>query len=227
MLIARRTSRATHRICAAAVAAACASLTAGGLARAEESHSRTGLTLRGGSVAGFTQLSGQEVPTVGVQVGLGYQLGPLAAELEHERSLLLEEHNGQSRGDVRRSAVNLRLYVLGVHRFRSRSILRAYLEAGAGRTTGSFSSGDRFSRLDTAAGGGVLLDHRALSSRGGLRFAGWYLGWSFRASPSAPMSPSWAAACKASAGEPCPAPPEPESPVDVGLMVGSAATFSW
>lgn len=226
MFASGRPRRPRHWICAVAAAFVWLSVTAAAAARAGEPQSRSGVTLRGGSIAGFTQLAGERVPTVGVQLGFGVQLGPLALELEHERGVLLEENNGQARGDIHRSALELRLYVLSLHRFASRSMLRVYLEAGGGRTGGELSTGDGFSRHDAGIGGGLLLDHRALSG-GGLRFAGWYLGWSFRGSPAADMSPSFAARCQASAASGCPSPPPPKSPVDLGLIVSSAVTFSW
>lgn len=181
--------------------------------------------MRGGSVSGYTQLRGEQVTTVGLQLGLGYQLGPLAIEAEHERAMLLEKNVGTRRGSATRSAVNLRLYALTLHRFQSRSMLRLYLEAGGGRSAGDFSSGDPYSRLDTSVGAGFLLDHRALmANAGGIRFAGWHLGWSLRGSEVADMSPSVAASCK---GKPCP-PPEPtDRPADLSLMVTSSLSFNW
>lgn len=193
--------------------------------RADDSRSRWGVTLRGGSVAGYTQLRGEDVTTVGLQIGLGYQLGPLAIEAEHERVALLEKNVGTRRGTARRSAVNLRLYAIDLHRFRSRSVVRLYLEVGGGRSAGDFSTGDPFSRLDTSGGGGILLDHRALmADSSGLRFAGWHLGWSLRGSEVAGMSPSYAASCK---GKPCPAPDPADSDLDLSLMVTSSLSFNW
>lgn len=213
------------RLAVIAAAGVCLLVTSAGPIRADDARSRRGMTLRGGSVAGKTQLRGEDVTTVGVQLGLGYQLGRLAVELEHERAALLEKNAGTRRGGASRSAVNVRLYALNLHRFRSRSVLRLYLEAGAGRNAGDFSTGARFSRLDSSAGAGVLLDHRALmADHGGVRFAGWHLGWSLRGSEVAAMSPSYAASCK---GEPC-APPEPvDRDLDLSLMVSSSLSFNW
>ena len=181
--------------------------------------------MRGGSVSGFTQLRGEEVTTVGLQLGLGYQIGPLALEVEHERALLLEKNRGTARGGVSRSAVNLRVYALDLHRFKSRSMLRLYLEGGFGRSSGDYASGDGFSRMDTSVGGGFLLDHRALmANRGGIRFAGWHLGWSVRGSEVAEMTPSFAASCKDRA---CPAPDPTAADLDLSLMVTSSLSFNW
>lgn len=207
------------------IAALCVCVTGVGVVRADDSQSRYGITLRGGSIAGFTQLRGEDVTTVGVQLGLGYQIGPLAIEAEHERAMLLEKNRGTALGQVARSAVNLRLYALNLHRFKSRSMLRLYVEAGGGRNSGDYASGDRFSRLDTSVGGGFLLDHRALmANSGGLRFAGWHLGWSLRGSEVAEMTPTFAASCKSKA---CPTPDPTRSPADLSLMVTSSLSFNW
>lgn len=213
----------SRRWAAAAAAGVCLLFTSSAEIRAGGAR-RSGVTLRAGSVAGYTQLRGEEVTTVGVQLAVGYQLGPLAVEAEHERGLLLEEKAGTRRGSVSRSAVNLRLYPLTLHRFPSRSMLRVYVEAGGGRSAGDFATGDPFSRLDSSAGAGLLLDHRALSSgRGGVRFAGWHLGWSLRGSEVAEMSPTLAR-CKGKPGcQPGPA----ARPVDVSLMVTSSLSFNW
>jgi hypothetical protein len=213
-LAGRPNGRIRRSLAASATVLVCLGLTSSPEASADSSHSRWGLTARGGSVAGFTELGGEEVPTVGAQLAFGYQLGRLAVELEHEQILLLEEKSGERRGRAGRSAINLKLYLLELHRFRSRSVLRAYLEGGAGRTSGTMSAGERFSRLETAAGAGLLLDHQALSSGDGLRFAGWHLGWSLRASPGASM-------CAASKKRHC------GRPVDLGLLVSSAMAFNW
>jgi hypothetical protein len=223
----RPSDRIRRFLAATATALVCLGLTASPEASADSSHSRWGFTARGGSVAGFTELAGEEVPTIGAQLALGYQLGRLALELEHEQILLLEEKSGERRGRAGRSAINLKLYLLELHRFRSRSVLRAYLEGGVGRTSGTMSAGERFSRLETAAGAGLLLDHRALSGGDGLRFAGWHLGWSLRASPGAATSPSQASACAASKDRLCASPPTTDRPVDLGLLVSSAMAFNW
>lgn len=215
------------------IPALCLVVTGADVVRADDaqSTSRWGVTLRGGSVAGYTQLRGEEVTTVGLQLGLGYQIGPLAIEAEHERAMLLEKNEGTARGGVTRSAVNLRVYALNLHRFQSRSMLRLYVELGGGRSGGDYGSGDPFSRLDTSAGAGFLLDHRALMANvgaGGLRFAGWHLGWSVRGSEVAEMSPSFAASCNhRTSRRTCPAPDPTERSMDLSLMVTSSLSFNW
>ena len=217
----------TRVLTSAALVLLCLSVTTATPSRADDSQSRYGITLRGGSIAGFTELRGEDVTTVGLQLGLGYQIGPLAIEAEHERALLLEKNEGTARGSVARSAINLRLYALTLHRFKSRSMLRIYVEGGVGRSGGDYASGDPFSRLDTSAGAGFLLDHRALlanEDKGGVRFAGWHLGWSLRGSELAEMTPTYAASCK---GRDCAAPDPTESSMDLSLMVTSSLSFNW
>lgn len=215
---------------AAAVAAVCLLVTIPGAARADNAHSRDGVTFRLGSIAGFTELRGEEVTTVGAQLAVGYQFSFLALEAEYEAAMLLEHNEGDAIGNARRGALNLRAYVLQLGRFESTTVLRAYVDVGVGRLTGSFSSGDGFSRPDANFGGGLLLDHRNRNradgrrKSGGLSFAGWHLGWSLRTSRATEMSPSYALACK---GKSCPRPPSDEQPLDVGLIVSSAISFAW
>ena len=63
-----------------------------------------------------------------------------------------------------------------------------------------------------------------MAGYGGLRFAGWHLGWSLRGSEVAEMSPSLAASCK---GKPCPTPDPSGRAMDVSLMVTSSLSFNW
>ena len=192
-------------------------------ARAEPPQlSRTGPVLRFGSAVGFSEIRDQSVPTLGGQVALGYRLGPLVLGAEYERLALLkyiEDLGGNiSLGGLRRMGVSGRLVVLHIGRGEVDPPILLYVEGGAGRQSGRWSTGREFSRNDVSAGTGVLLGGQPFHS------VGWQLGWRMTAARADGESVFLAQSCK---GKSCAPPPAPRTGVDLGLVVTCAMTAAW
>lgn len=200
-------------------------------ARAEDSHrARRGTTLRGGTAVGFATFGDERMTALGGQIALGHKFGPLAVEAEYEHLELMEYRDGRNhdRGAMGRLGLNGRLYWGRIgESLEPRTLLLLFAEAGVGRQSGRFASGDEFTRHDLGLGGGWVLDHRADPYDRSIPFdyVGWHFGWRVMTSRQANHGPAFFAACRAGEGD-CPD-MELGPGYDVGLVVASSLTFSW
>jgi hypothetical protein len=211
------------------IAAVCLQFTVVPRAHADEStRSRWGTSLRLGSVVGHTELAGERLTTLGLQIALGYKLGPVAIEAEYDSGTLLQKipDGNHERGELDRLGVNARLYVARIGRsFEPDSLLLLFLEGGLGRQHAVLVSRDEFWRSDTSVGAGWLLDHRAAAPHRPFKYIGWHFGWRLTATPKASQTASARLACKSTDGG-CPD-MEFGPGRDLGLVVSSSITFSW
>ena len=201
-------------------------------ARADTTRSRWGTNLRLGTVAGVTAMGGEEVTSIGVQLGLGYKLGPISLEAQWDGIDLLVKNEGLERGSLSRIGVNGRLFLPRVgKRFEPTTVLLFFVEGGVGRERGALDE-RRFTRLDSSVGGGFILDHRVKDANSSLfNYVGWHFGWAFRGSERGThLGPSALAACKKESGTckpPAPIDDDDDPTYDIGLLVSSSITFSW
>jgi hypothetical protein len=203
-------------------------------ARAEpQQWPQAGPTVRAGTAVGFSEIGGRSVSTLGGQLAIGFRIGRLAVDAEYESLAMLqyldELGENTTRGRIDRLGLTGRLFALriGGHRPDPSSVLRLYLEGGAGLQSGRWSSGERFRRNDISAGGGWLLDHRSRRRRAGLplQSIGWQLGWRLsaaRADGESVFARSRCAKCP-----PSRSPPMPGPATDLALLVTCSMTGAW
>src|SRR5688572_26218866 len=115
----------------------CATFTALQPAHADPpvSGSRWGSSFRAGTVVGHTQIAGEKLTTLGLELGLGYNLGRFSIEAEYDSGKLLHKiPNGNlRRGELDRLGVNARFAFARLARaIEPDSMLRLFVEVGAG-----------------------------------------------------------------------------------------------
>ena len=191
----------------------------------------SGATARLGTAVGFAQLADETVTTIGGEVAVGYRLGSFVLEAEVDGMQMLQYieaagHNAY-RGELARYGVAARYFFAGLSRSGEvdpDSVLRLYVELGAGRQQGRWSSGDAFSRNDLATGAGWLLEHRVRPRPGGLPFEsfGWHFGWQLETSRVDQVDlVAERTTCKTCG------PPMPGRDLDASLIVTCALVASW
>ncbi len=202
-------------------------------ARAEGPHSPVaGPVVRVGSAVGFTRIGDRTVSTLGGQIAIGIHLGALAAlDVEYEDLAMLQYVDdlggNEGRGHIDRLGVTGRLFLLhfGQRGLDPISTLRLYVEGGAGRQRGHWSTGEEFARGDLSVGGGWLLDHRTKPLRAGVpsRSIGWQFGWRLSGARADGRDIVLRQSCKGGKG--CPPMPGPDP--DVALLVTCSMRVAW
>jgi hypothetical protein len=213
---------------------------------ADDSRWGAGPAVRGGTLVGRSGFAGDDYATLGGAVAVGARAGRIAGELEYDY-LTLQSDGPASEilGDGHRVAVNARLDVLRFQRWLgSAAVLTLWTEVGLGRQWTSWRAApaplgrDRGalrartmdtlasapSRLDSTAGFGWLLDHRAAAAGPWPRWLGWVVGWRFTAAPGLVDVPTVGLPKCSGAG--CRPPPSMDEP-DVGLVVHSSLVATW
>ena len=208
----------------------CATFTALQLCHAEPppSDSRWGASFRAGTIVGHTQVSGEKLTTLGLEVGLGYNLGRFSIEGEYDSGRLLHKTgNGNTqRGELDRLGVNARFAFARLARaIEPDSMLRLFVEVGAGTQHAELTSGDSFWRRDTSVGGGWILDHRGQRPMRVFNHVGWQFGWRVTATPKASQTATARLSCRSTGGG-CPD-MEFGPGHDIGLTVSSSISFAW
>lgn len=192
----------------------------------------SGATARVGTAVGFSQLGEQNVTTLGGEVAIGYRLGLLVLEAQYSGLSMLEyieERGGNShRGELARYGVAGRFFFATLSRpgeIDPDSVFRLYLELGAGRQHGRWSSGDSFARNDVALGAGWLLEHRVRPRPGGLPLSsvGWHFGWQLDTSRTDRVELATERTTCKSCGPPMPGARD----LDASLMVSCALVATW
>ncbi len=191
----------------------------------------SGAVARAGTAVGFSEIGDRTISTLGGQLAIGYRLGPVELDVEYEDlamlQLLGDRSRNENRGALFRLGVTGRFYILrfGGERPEPRSVLRLYVEGGAGRQSARWSTGEEFDRSDASAGAGWLLEHR-LSSRGTLPFQsiGWQFGWRLSGARAdgedvfLRETPCKGKGCR---------PPMPGPDVDAALLVTCSLAATW
>lgn len=208
----------------AAIIALWLSFTGASAARAQEARwSRGAGSVQAGSIAGFSQLRGEEVVAIGSRIGAAFHLGPAALGADWDY-MAVGNHPGR-RGRLHRVGVTGRLDVARIDPVGGpNTSLALYVDGGVGHQRGTWDDGSSIDRSDFAVGGGWMLVHRVnLSTRPRrLETVGWRFGWRFTAAPRWAASNSLAA-CR---DKNCP-PPGADVPYDVGMVVNSSIDFAW
>jgi hypothetical protein len=203
-------------------------------ARAERRQwPRPGPVVRLGSAVGFSEIGERSVSTLGGQVALGYRIGPFVLDAEYERLAMLtyleDQYHNANRGQLHRMGVSGRVFFMRIGgRVRDpSSSLRLYLEGGAGRQSGRWSTGEDFDRNDVSVGAGWLLDFKDTPPRIGLPFHsfGWHFGWRVTAARADGEDVLFLESCPRGKG--CKAPPMPGPDTDLGLVVVCAMMAAW
>ena len=203
--------------------------TGASLRRAEAQQPVSGAVARAGTAVGFSEIGDRTISTLGGQIAIGYRLGPVQLDVEYEDLAMLQILDDRSRnlnrGALFRVGVTGRVFILrlGSRRPDPRSAFRLYLEGGAGRQRGKWSTGEEFDRTDASAGGGWLLEHR-LAPGGTFRTIGWQFGW--RASGARPDGENVFLRQTPCKGKACP-PPMPGPDVDLSLLVTCSIAATW
>lgn len=160
------------------------------VARAEAPRRQAHPTVRLGTAVGMTELGDQTVTTLGGELGLGYRIGLLAAEVQLDHASMLEQSGETSsnewRGTLSRMGLHGRVFTPALSwpgSVEPDSVVRLYGEVGGGSQRGEWATGEAFRRTDVTLGGGWLLDH-SMSPRTGMPFrsVGWQMGWQLQAS---------------------------------------------
>jgi hypothetical protein len=202
----------------------------------ERQWPRPGPVVRLGTAVGFSEIGERSVSTLGGQVALGYRIGPVILDAEYERLAMLtyleDEYHNANRGRLHRIGVSGRIFLLRIGgRVRDpSSSLRLYLEGGAGRQSGRWSTGEDFDRNDVSVGAGWLLDFKDAPPRIGLPFHsfGWHFGWRVTAARADGEDVVFLESCPGGkGGKGCDAPPMPGHDTDLGLIVVCAMTAAW
>lgn len=219
------------RTSVAAAAAMWLGFTAGPVRAAPAQWPGSGPTARLGTAVGFSQLGDQTVTTLGGEVAIGYRLGPLVLEASYDGLHMLEyvEERGDNayRGELARYGVAARFFFATLSspgEVDPDWVLRLYVELGAGRQHGRWSSGDAFARNDLATGAGWLLEHRLRARPGGLPLSsiGWHFGWQLDTARTDRVElVAERTTCKTCG------PPMPGRDLDASLLVSCALVAAW
>lgn len=150
------------------------------VARADVAHPPPvwGMTVRSGTQIGSVQLGDDKQLLIGGMLAIGGRWGPLAIEGEYSLLALRDwqDTSQPPEGHLRRLGINLRLAVLS-HAVGERSVLRYWVEAGAGRVYAVEHGRMQPPRPERAIGAGLHLDHGTRLRSGRVIAVGWHLGW--------------------------------------------------